>query len=83
MPIPSQSHIKLVGGLNAVNSTIYTNSLIKIGDTIKVTGTASNNSVYTVTDVVTTGSTGEGVGTTFTDATHGSCLLYTSPSPRD
>jgi len=72
MPVPSQSHITLVGGLNAVNSTIYTNSLIKIGDTIKVSGTASNNSVYTITDVVTTGTTGEGVGTTFTDATHGS-----------
>ena len=67
MPVPSQSHITLVGGLNAVNSTIYTSSLIKIGDTIKVSGTASNNSVYSVTDVVTTGSTGEGVGTTFTD----------------
>ena len=69
MPVPSQSHITLVGGLNSTNSTIYTNSLIKIGDTIKVSGTASNNSVYTIIDVVTTGSTGEGVGTTFTDAT--------------
>ena len=69
MPVPSQSHITLVGGLNSTNSTIYTNSLIKTGDTIKVTGTTSNNSVYTVIDVVTTGSTGEKVGTTFTDAT--------------
>ena len=69
MPVPSQSHIKLVGGLNSTNSTIYTNNLIKIGDTIKVSGTASNNNVYTVIDIVSTGSTGEGVGTTFTDAT--------------
>ena len=69
MPVPSQSHITLVGGLNPLNSTIYTDSLIKIGDTIKVSGTASNNNVYSVTDVITTGSTSEGVGTTFTDAT--------------
>ena len=74
MPVPSQSHITLVGGLNAVNSTIYTNSLIKIGDTIKVSGTASNNSVYAITDVVTTSGTGEGVGTTFTDDTYGSAI---------
>ena len=71
MPVPSQSHITLVGGLNSANSTIYTSNLIKIGDTIKVSGTASNNNVYTITDVVTTHSTGEGVGTTFTDDTRG------------
>ncbi len=70
MPVPSQSHIKLVGGLSSTNSTIYTNNLIKIGDTIKVSGTASNNNVYTVIDIVSTASTGEAVGTTFPDLTH-------------
>ena len=69
MPVPSQNHMTLVGGLNSTNSTIYTNSLIKIGDTVKISGTASNNGIYAVTDVVSTGSTGEGVGTTFTDDT--------------
>ena len=70
MPVPSQSHIKLVGGLSSTNSTIYTSSLIKTGDTIKVSGTANNNSVYTIVDVVSTASTGEAVGSTFTDSTH-------------
>ena len=46
MPVPSQNHMTLVGGLNSTNSTIYTNSLIKIGDTVKISGTASNNGIY-------------------------------------
>ena len=91
MPLPSESYMKLVGGLNSVNSTIYTNNLIKIGDTVKISGTSANNGVFTVTDVVSTGSTGEGVGTDFTDDTRSgditsgttmimdsACLLYTS-----
>ena len=52
MPQPTKQHIQLVGGANSVNSTIYTSSLIQIGDTLKLTGTSSNDSVYTVTDVL-------------------------------
>jgi len=67
MPAPLQQHIKLVGGANSVNSTIYTSSLIKIGDNVKITGCGGNDGVYTVTDVVSTLNTGEASGTTFTD----------------
>ena len=69
MPQPTKQHIQLVGGANSVNSTIYTSSLIQIGDTLKLTGTSSNDSVYTVTDVVNTLSTADAAGTTFTDDT--------------
>lgn len=56
MAIPSRSYIKLKGGTDASNSTIYTGSLIKIGDNIKVTGTANNNSIFHVADITTQGS---------------------------
>jgi len=75
MPLPSESYMTLVGGLNSGFSTIYTNSVIKIGDLIKLSGTASNNGVFTVTDIISTGSTGEGVGTTFTDDTRSGDIL--------
>ena len=45
MPVPSRSHMVLVGGVSSANSTIFTSSLIKIGDVIKITGVASNNNV--------------------------------------
>ena len=72
MPVPTKQHLQLVLGTSSVNSTIYTSSLIKTGDTLKISGTGSNDGVFTVTDIVNTLSTGEGVGTTFTDVTGGS-----------
>jgi len=51
----------LKGGTNSSNSTIYTDddsttqNKIKVGDTIKISGTASNNGVFTVTDITTDG----------------------------
>ncbi len=53
--------MKLVGGTDNGNSTIYTaddsavQNLIKVGDTIKVSGTVNNNGVYTVTEINTDG----------------------------
>ena len=61
MPTPSQNYMTLKGGTNSSNSTIYTSddsntqNLIKVGDTIKITGTANNNGVFTVTDITTDG----------------------------
>ena len=69
MPQPTKQHLQLVGGANAVNSTIYTSSLISIGDALKITGTGSNDGVFTVTDVVDTLSSNDVAGTTFTDNT--------------
>ena len=51
----------LHGGMDADQSTIYTSdnsdtqNLIKIGDTLKISGTVNNNSVFTVTDITTDG----------------------------
>ena len=53
MAVPTVSHIKLKAGTVSGNSTIYTNSLITIGDTIRVSGTVKNNGVFTVTDITT------------------------------
>ena len=61
MSTPSNNYMRLVGGTNNANSTIYTSdnssvqNLIKVGDTIKVSGTVSNNGVYTVTEITTDG----------------------------
>ena len=61
MATPSQNYMLLKGGTNSSNSTIYTSddsntqNAIKIGDTIKITGTANNNGVFTVTDITTDG----------------------------
>lgn len=61
MATPSQNYTLLKGGTNSSNSTIYTSddsntqNAIKIGDTIKITGTANNNGVFTVTDITTDG----------------------------
>ena len=57
MATPSESYMTLHGGMQASRSTIYTSdnsntqNLIKIGDTIKISGTAKNNGVFTVTDI--------------------------------
>jgi hypothetical protein len=56
MGVPLESYMKITGGTNASYSTIYTGSVIKIGDNIRVSGTASNNGVFTVTDISTSGS---------------------------
>ena len=56
MAVPTESHLKLTGGTSSGNSTIYTNSLISIGDNIRVSGTVKNNGVFTVTDITTDGS---------------------------
>jgi len=69
MPQPTKQHLQLVGGANSTNSTFYTSSLIAIGDVLKITGSATSNGVFTVTDVVSTLNTADAAGTTFTDAT--------------
>lgn len=61
MAVPQEGYMLLEGGTNNANSTIYTSdnsntqNLIKIGDTIKITGTASNNGVFFVSDITTDG----------------------------
>ena len=61
MSTPSNNYMRLVGGTDNGNSTIYTandsdvQALIKVGDTIKISGTANNNGVYTVTEITTDG----------------------------
>ena len=50
----------LIGGMDDGNSTIYTDgsntqNLIKVGDNIKISGTASNNGVFTVTAITNDG----------------------------
>ena len=72
MPQPTKQHLQLVGGANSANSTLYTSTLIKTGDTLKITGTGSNDGVFTVTDVVNTLSSNDAAGTTFDDNT---CFL--------
>jgi len=69
MPQPTKQHLQLVGGANSANSTLYTGTLIKTGDTLKISGTGSNDGVFTVTDVVNTLSSADAAGTTFTDNT--------------
>ena len=48
--------MKLTGGTSSSNSTIYTSSLISIGDNIRISGTAKNNGVFTITDITEDGS---------------------------
>ena len=61
MATPSESYMTLFGGTDNGNSTIYTaddsttQNLIKVGDNIKISGTASNNGIFTVTDITTDG----------------------------
>ena len=68
MPQPTKQHLQLVGGANSTNSTFYTSSLIAIGDVLKITGSATSNGVFTVTDVISTLNTADAAGTTFTQA---------------
>lgn len=56
MAVPSKSYMKLTGGTSSGNSTIHTGSLISIGDNIRISGTARNNGVFTITDITTDGS---------------------------
>jgi len=69
MPQPTKQHLQLVGGANSTNSTLYTGTLIKTGDTLKISGTGSNDGIFTVVDVVNTLSSADAAGTTFTDNT--------------
>ena len=69
MPQPTKQHLQLVGGANSTNSTLYTSSLVKTGDVLKISGTGSNDGVFTVVDVVNTLSSADAAGTTFTDNT--------------
>ena len=61
MAVPKESYMTLIGGTDNGNSTIYTaddsatQNLIKVGDNIKISGTASNNGVFTVSDITTDG----------------------------
>ena len=56
MAVPSKSYMKLTGGTSSGNSTIHTSSLISIGDNIRISGTARNNGVFTITDITEDGS---------------------------
>ena len=71
MPIPSAHYIKLVGGATSTISDLYTSGKIKVGDTLHISGTASNNGVYLVHNIVSNLNTGSGLGGTFTDAVRG------------
>jgi len=75
MPVPTLPHMVLVGGVNSTYSTIYTSSIIKIGDNIKITGTSANDGIFTVADIVTTLSTADAAGTTWTDDTRSADIL--------
>jgi len=61
MAVPSHNYMILDGGTNSSNTNIYTSdnsgtqNLIKVGDAIRITGTANNNGVFTVTDITTDG----------------------------
>ena len=74
MPIPSTSYLKLVGGVTSTISTIFTNSLIKVGDLVKITGTEENNGIFLVAQVVDNLNSGSGLGSTFTDNTRSTAL---------
>ena len=67
--LPSSHYMTLVGGANALNSDIYTSNRIVAGDTIRISGTNSNNGIFLVTEVVNSLNTASGIGTSFTDNT--------------
>ena len=73
--LPSSHYMTIVGGANAVNSDIYTSSKILAGETIRISGTGSNNGVFLVTEVINTLSTASGIGTSFTDDTRSSTIM--------
>jgi len=49
MAIPSTSYMQINNG---VQSDIFTTPKIKVGDTIKITGTVSNNGIYLVAQII-------------------------------
>ena len=51
MALPNKSYMKLVAGESSTHSDIYSSSRIKVGETIKNSGTASNNGVFFVSDI--------------------------------
>ena len=63
MATPQESYMTLWGGTDNGNSIIYTaddtatQNLIQVGDNIKISGTAKNNGIFTVTDITTDGTT--------------------------
>jgi len=59
MAVPTQQYMRLYGG---ADHTTYTGNKIKIGDNIKVSGSDSNDGVFTISDIVDIGS-----GISFTD----------------
>ena len=88
MPIPSSHYIKIVGGATSTISDLYTSSKIKTGDILHISGTASNNGVFLVHNVVSNLNTGSGLGGTFTDAvqagdiTSGTTIIMNGAEPR-
>ena len=68
MPLPTSSHIVLVGGASSNNSTIFTSSLIQIGDVIKITGSGGNDGIFTVEQIVDSLNSGEALGSSFDQA---------------
>ena len=59
----------LTSGINSAKTTIFTSSLIKVGDTIRISGTASNNGVWLVAQIIDYANTATATGATFTDNT--------------
>jgi len=58
MAIPTQQYMKLAGGTGTSVSNIYTDgsttpNLIKVGDTLNISGTKDNDGIYTVGDITT------------------------------
>ena len=51
MAVPTESYMLLTAGGDDTHSDIYDSGRIKIGDTIKISGTASNNGVFFVSDI--------------------------------
>ena len=43
--------MKLTAGESSTHSDIYSSSRIKIGDTIRISGTAKNNGIFFVSDI--------------------------------
>ena len=53
MAAPSEQYFTLFGG---ADNTIYTQNKIKIGDNLKISGSASNDGNFTVVDIRDSGS---------------------------
>mgnify|MGYP003113002589 CR=1 FL=1 len=87
MPIPSTSYLKIVGGVTSTISTIFTSNLIKVGDLIKVTGTAQNNGIFLVAQVVDNLNSGSALGSQITaetqdsDITSGTTIVMDTAIP--